>query len=484
MEHAGCIDDFLDEPLLDQIGWNGKFYADGSGEVFTPPGLQIPEVIFEKQSTRTHKNGDVRSWIVGVAEPLSGHSLAEFLMMIPFAGPMRSLSDRVENFGFELIGRSSCGKSSLLQLMASTSGGIGGGSDGNYALSLAGTSAGFESVMRFYSDGAMLCDESTQFGLDLSPRQRGLAYTRLLMDLGRGQERQRYLTTPRTHKMVIVITGNESYADIAGGTAAHVVLEAAAQRLITIPIGNREFGVLDHLPTTHDDAGEFLNERIAAAHRNHGTAMSAYIAGLVNERSDNESELLGKIAHHKSTFLAQVNILPNDGQARRIADAFASVYVAGLFAQHLDILPESFDCLGSTLATYDLHLSHNNPAIDALERIKVLATGEGVIDLDRQQLPRLTSDELATAAGFTRTRRGGQREFLIAPAKIRSIFPSWNRLRQAEPLKSLITTEARHHEIKRPVRENRKRDRMVCIKMEDPSIDAKLTFIKRRGGSA
>lgn len=187
-------------------------------------------------------------WLEGVAGPLAGHALCEFCMGIPFAGPLRGYTTRVENFGWELCGEKGCGKSVLLQLMASTCGGARGGGEGNFAPSFASTAAGLEQEMQNYSDLVMLIDEASLFEMSQPPAARGQAFIQLLMGLGKGDEKRRMGAAVRAYRFVYATSSNEPMAQLIGHSGAVDVIAAVSGRLMTIPLAGRPQGIVDRMP--------------------------------------------------------------------------------------------------------------------------------------------------------------------------------------------------------------------------------------------
>ncbi len=464
LECLADVDDFEPTNLFDRIGHNGAHFVYPSGEVFSPRDCEPGEVIFTPSSEKCHRVGSLNDWLARVAQPLAGNSICEFFLMIPFAGPLRALTQRVMNFGWELVGDGGTGKSVLLQLMCSTCGGSLGGNEGNFGLSFSATKAGIEWEMQNYSDLVMCIDEGDLFEMNLGKAARGRAFSELLMALGKGQERHRYRTSARTFKFVFATSANETLLDIIGGTSAGAVIDAVADRLMTIPLAGRELGIFDCLPSGYDDVGDLFADLVGAAAQNHGTAMPHYIEKLVTLVAENRDRFIERIDQHLREFRREARIEANAGSATRVADAFGLVYAAGRLAIHLGSLPSEFDPLGSALYCYRLHRSAFRPQPSAAETLLALLDDDEVIDLDRIALPRLSKRAFDETKAFRKTNRYGELELLIPPASIRRNIPDWNRVRRADfEVARMIRREGDAHTVHRAVRVGVSPDRVICI---------------------
>lgn len=467
VEMIAAVEDFEEAALFDRVGHNGDYFVLPTGEVLTPPGAEAGDITFEPRPEKGHQQGSLEDWLALVAGPLANHRICEFFMMMPFAGPLRGYTQRVQNFGWELIGVAGSGKSVLLQLMASTCGGSLGGDEGCFALSFAATAAGLETEMRYYSDLIMIIDEGNLFELNQSKSGRGRSFSQLLMALGKGQEKLRYKTSSRTFRFVYVTSSNETLLEVIGGTSSSAVVDAVADRLMTIKLPDREQGIFDELPEGCGDIGDFIGELVEASARNHGVAMPHYIRGMLSMAYEDRQPLGARIEDCISEFRRQTGVASNAGSARRVADCFGLIYAAGRLAVHLGALPATYDPLASTLACYRLYRASVRSQLSAVERVLELIDDPDVIDLDRS-LPELSDDEFNTTKAFRQTNSRKQTELLVPPPSMRRIIPNWNVARRDDfEFSRMIVRDSEHWTVKRRVRVNRRKDRVICIVIDD-----------------
>lgn len=309
----------------------------------------------------------------------------------------------------------------------------------------------------------MIIDEGNLFELGQSPGARGRAFSQLLMALGKGQEKRRYGTTSRTFRFVFASASNESLLEIIGGTSSQNVIEAVADRLMTLSLTGREHGVFDRLPKGYADTGDFIADLVNASTQEHGTAMRHYLQKLVDLSARDPLIFRARLEQHITDFRQEACIEANAGSARRVADAFGLVYAAGRLARWTGALPEGFDPLASALECYRLHRTSTQPQPSAAARVRALLEDPEVIDLDRR-VPRLTDEKLAATKAFRYTNPQNDTEILLPPASVRRLIPDWNRVRRDDyEVSRMLVRESGRYMTKRNVRRNKKADRVICL---------------------
>jgi hypothetical protein len=463
LKAAGTIVDFVDEPLLDRVGWNGVYFGYPDGTVFSPPGFEPADAVFEKSPEKCHQAGTLEGWLEKVATPFTGHKVCEFALMMPFAAPLRSLTNRTDNFGFEYVSEPHKGKSTLLQVMSSMHGGALGGEDGDYGLSFAATDNGIETEMVRHSDLLIPIDEADQYQTNLSRTARGKAFTKIMMDLGQGREKLRYKGKSRRFRFAFFITSNEDLNEICHGTSAPVVLAAAAERLMTIPLKGREHGVFDYLPRGYADPADLVADVAQGMADHHGTAMRHYLQELVNARAQDSENFENRLDEHIAEFRKQVYVSNYEKLSRRVADAFGLVFAAGLFAKRCGVLPAEFDPMAAALECYRLHRGAFETEPDAVERLLALVDDPETIDLDRVGIQVIAKGALTKVKAFKRTGKSGNIDLLIPEPSILRIFPNWSQVRRQYPVSRLLKRQQDRWTWKARVRSNRDNDPMVFV---------------------
>jgi putative DNA primase/helicase len=442
--------DFPTQPIIERIGWNGGYFALPNGEIIAPPDAPPIELAIPVDARSCFKVGDFAGWKEGVAKPAKDHLLLQFALMVMLTAPLLRLSDRFDNFGFEIVGRKGRGKSTLLRLMCSVAGGIGGGSSENhYYRNFHTTLNGLEPTMARHADLPLCLEEANLFAVGGSSRALSNKLKDAVFVLGSGASKDRFGSpTPATVRTVYFLTTNDSFAEVVGTDSESA--RAGQDRLLTIPLGeDRPHSWLDSVPDGYADAGEFVGQLVSAAARNHGHALPLFLRGLVNDLAADEAGLKEQIGRYVGDFRRRANIDPTEGSPKRVAEAFGLVYAAGELARRYGVLPKKFRCGPAAMAAYRIHLG-NGRATSFKDRIQQIAAGPQVRALGKGKLPELTDDEMAVGI-FSREGRNGL-ELLIDPDRIREVITDWPKSRAAAKSEGcLIVEEEGRDKVKRRV---------------------------------
>lgn len=326
--------------MIERVGWNGQHFALPDGTVFSPSGAQQPDIVFQRIPRRCSPRGTFKGWKRKVARRLAGQALAEFVLCLAFAAPLLALTNRVGNFGFELVGGKGTGKSSLQQLMSSVLGAL-QGEDGHYWVSFDATPNALEQSMAGFSDLPLILEEANLFVAGETARTRGNNFKALAFRLGGGSEKARFdQGQPKEFRLIFLTSSNERLAKLMNINSE--AARAAEDRLITLPIEGRPHGVLDFVPSGTANASQFIADLVAAADAHHGHAIRRFLSHLVQERADDERRLRAEIVRRMASFREKAGVDPNAGSAVRVADAFGLVFAAGALAKRYGALPRAF----------------------------------------------------------------------------------------------------------------------------------------------
>lgn len=467
LEEVSRLEDFPAEAVAERPGWVGASFVLPDGTVFSPDGATPPQITFGLDASRWGRSGSMEGWIKHVARPLTGQSLPMFLLMTAFAAPILEFTGRSENFGFEIVGRPGCGKSTSQILMASALGGTRNTDSGKYWIAFDTTLDGLESAMSEHSGLPMIINEANLFYAHLAQRARATQLKALVFKLGQGHDKRRFgAERPQTHRFVYVTSSNVSLAMMIGGENG-AVADAAFDRLITLEVPSDRFtGAFDFVPKGYADTAAFANRQERAAHRHHGHAIRQFLAGLVNERAIGEKRLFRQITKDMQVFRAKAASLEGVGSTGRIAEAFALVYAAGKLAQRYGALPNDWHCGKAALACYRqmLETSKRQPSFDLL--LGAVLRKPDVVDLDCSSPKQIDNKAFAAIPAFLKTNRNGRREALFHPQTLENTIPGWKALIRAEGVQASYTHDGDRLTKKRQVRSD-KIDRMICFVLPD-----------------
>ncbi len=445
--------------LVERTGWTINHFALPDGTV---PGFKRAKALFEPASYVGSK-GSMNDWLTNVAEPLVGQHFMSFLLMTAFAPTILQLTDRVNNFGFELVGKGGCGKSTALHIMASVCGPAVSGDGNNYWASLNATNAGLEKMMPRFNNLPMLLDEANLSVGSGEARAKNL-FRQLIFQLADGRTKSNFFNPKQeAYRTIYVTSANQALASlIASGDAA--TNAAAADRLITLKLDERRpYGTFDFLPKGVGDGTQLASRLKAAIAENYGRPIRGFVKRLVKARVADEKALRKSISSWTNKFVAAVGADRNDGSATRVAEAFGIVYAAGELAKQYRVLPAKLHCLEAAISTYRLHLASTGKAI-LTDVLQELAAAGGVIKLDKGKLPKIPDAQLHADAIFIHKGKRGRNELLIHPYALAALRDDHEWIIAQARSQGLLICEDGRNAVYRKVR-RKQRDRVLVFKL-------------------
>ena len=443
--------------LVEQAGWTGDFVALPDGTVIGPG--KKAKALFE-YSSHVGAQGTLAEWQNGVAKLLVNQKILSFLVMTMFAPSILHLTDRADNFGFEIVGKGGCGKSSALRIMASCCGPAKRNDGSNYWTSFNATMAGIERTLPRYKDLPLLLDEAN---LSVGSRASGAIgeYRQLIFKLSDGHSKATHYS-PRqdAYRTIYVTTANEPIASlIAGGNAE--TNSAAGDRLITLMIDDRRpFGTFDFLPNGFGNAKQLAAQLEDGISNFYGTPIRHFLMRLGKVRSSDQKALRIEISNSVQKFVKAVGTDLNNGSAVRVAEAFGIVYAAGKLAKNHGVLPQGFKCLQAAKAAYQLHISGSGTSLpDVLNQI---AQAPGVYQLDRKSLPEITDKEFHSSAVFVGRGKRGRTELMMRKDVLKRLRKDHKLILTQADAMGILLRDKSHYDVQRKVRHGKKSER-VCV---------------------
>ncbi|WP_445191775.1 DUF927 domain-containing protein [Sphingomonas sp. Tas61C01] len=455
IEQASAIVHYPLRPYSERAGWvDAHNYIRGNGEITTASGNPAAtRITFTCERRGTGQRGSLPQWRRRIARRLNGQTLLQFVVMASFAGPVLPLTRRALNVLFEIVGTGGEGKSSALHIAASTCGPAVDRGNGTYWFGPSGTTNWLEARMLASADATAFLDEFQVFGAGENHTTRARMVYDFIFRFSEGQTRGRLDgSTSITYRGVGVMTANQPVRELM--TARHgLAVNPTTSRLISQP-GDVGFGLgtLDFLPAGELSARSFVESVLLATEDNHGTAMPAFLEGIVRLRSREGDELRNRINTHIDDFVTQA-IGGAGGLHGRIAEAYAIVYVGGRLAKHFGILPTEWDPFAIALESYRRHAASIQVAEckSPGDVLKAYAARVDVIDLN-QGLPVLDDAEMAKVSGFRRAGPNG-RELYVPPHAITRLFPDWESQKNTPEIAQFLKREGAHLGRKRAVRQ-------------------------------
>lgn len=265
----------------------------------------------------THNNftqqGHVENWKRSVAQYARGNPILILTLSAAFAAPLLLIGKKqyTGGMGIHLVGQSSKGKTTALQVAASVWGGP------EYICTWNTTSNGAEAIAAELNDALLILDEISE----CDPLEIGS----IIYALANGQGKQRALRNGRSQtsfkwRTIFLSSGERTLAAHMQEIGKQIKAGQEA-RLLDIPSTDRSFGAFDNLH--HFSNGcEFSDYLKRATSENYGTAGPEFIKCLLEDKED-LSEAYLRIRNLPEFSAA------TDGIENRASSMFALLAMAG-----------------------------------------------------------------------------------------------------------------------------------------------------------
>lgn len=303
---------------VSKVGWHGSVYVlgDKGGTAIRPDGHSEGIVLQTTAPLKPAKiAGSVEGWRRDIAARCLGNSRLIFGVSVAFAAPLMHLVQG-ESGGYHLVGSSSTGKTTAVQVASSVF--------GNQPETWRTTDNALEAVAARHNDGVLILDEISE-----CPAERIGAVAYMLAN-GTGKSRMnKTLTTrePMTWRVLVLSTGEVGLADHL--RSVHRDVRAGQEvRFADLPAdAGAGLGCFENL---HGETnGHLFAERLKHAVREHsGTAGPALMREVVRD----QTEAIKFVKQAKAEFTTRVVPIRADGQVHRVAERFALVAAAGELA--------------------------------------------------------------------------------------------------------------------------------------------------------
>ncbi len=319
--------------LVERAGWHGKpgevpAYVMPDGKVL---GGGAEALVLQRMAEgavqMVAEAGTLADWRRDVAALAVGNDVAVAAMSAAFAGPLLDVLGEPSG-GLHLFGRSKSGKTAAMRMALSV---WGPPFKGGMLRDWRSTANGLEGAAEESGDGLLGLDELHQ----AEPREVAGCVYMLANESGKGRmRRDTSAARRRTWRTFILSTGELDLGAMVA-KAGQKLPAGAEVRLPSIPIPAAGLW-----PNLHGRASvdALMADLHGALHRQHGTAIRAFLAKLVAERAEVGGVLPRMFAAVRARIEAS---LPAgaDAQVRDVARRFALVAVAGEVATEWGILP-------------------------------------------------------------------------------------------------------------------------------------------------
>lgn len=378
-------------------------------------------------------SGSVEQWRNAVARLAAGNTRLQFAISVALAAPLADIASE-DGGGFHFIGKTSCGKTTVLRAAASV-----WGDPAKYPREWRATANGLEGVAVQHNDGLLILDELNQ----IDPREAGEASYLLANGQGKSRAGRTGAARPVAQWRVLFLSAGEQSLSTIMSSVGKKVTAGQEVRLVEIDAdAGADMGIFETLHEL-DEPGEMALRIKEVALQYHGAVGRAWLELIVANRKDLEASLPDRIRKCVD------GMLPNGatGQAARVARRMALVAVAGELASEYGLTPwtvgaatdAASTCFRNWYQTFGGSQSREDKALLDQVRAFFEAHGESrFVALDKSVFENLDSMSVSTAddgtprlvrddhvrvhnrAGYRVTNGDGLEEYWVLPLAFRN----------------------------------------------------------------
>lgn len=262
--------------------------------------------------------GTLEDWQYHVSLPIKGNSRPVFAVSIGFASALLHLL-QMENSGFNLLGDSSIGKSTILVIVATLF-----GNPRQIVTTWNATSNGLEAVATLCNDAGLILDEMKQLAAEIA----GMTAYHILN--GKGRSRANLTGGSKggsSWRLVLLSSGEIGLADLSNAKGGRLYA-GQEQRLADIPAdAGKGLGIFDTL-NDRPTAQTLADELKQASHRHYGTAFTTFVEKIAADPEAAKEQAKKLMAD----FCAANRPKDAASQALRMLNRFALAAAAGELA--------------------------------------------------------------------------------------------------------------------------------------------------------
>lgn len=397
--------------LTHQVGWCGKH--------FVLPDLCIGPASSEETVLQRDRgdapvpfarSGSLDGWKSTVCAMAKGNSRLMLSICLALTGPVLTPLGGEDNFGVNLVGQSSIGKTIALQTASS----VWGGRD--FIRTWNATGNGVQAAAELHNDTFLALDEMGEadpnsIGKTIFAMGNGVGRTRATQT-GQQQSLQRWVLT--------YLSTSEQSLPVVMARANQRVLAGQEVRLIDIAADpGKGLGIFDVLNGA--ESGRLLSRELKLASLEHyGHAGPAWVEALADP--DQQEALLTQIRNYAHSFADGNSEHGDAGQVARVLSRLGLLAAVGMTCCDLGILPwNPEEVRAATQSCFEAWVSQRGGRGE-LEREQAIATVRQFLMLhgnsrfEERQTTGVTSNPLPVRerAGFVQQRADARVYFIAA----------------------------------------------------------------------
>ena len=407
-------------------GWfPGSIYVFPDGTHISPNDDVELIVGFETVAKFGYK-GTVGGWQSRVGPVVSRQPLALVTLGYGLIGPLlHYVPADYHNPQLELVGDHETGKTTLAVSAASMWGGnpaskIGAADSWDLTLNA------IDPLKIERCDGLLVLDDTSH--LPDNQNERGKILELAVFKLGTTGVKKRYTDVEASphSRLAFLSTSNTPLSDLLKSKPG--VRAAAESRLVTLAISStiQPHGVLSRVPDDFPSARAAIEFLEKAINLHYGKVSRRFVRGLMLQAEKDEPAFRAYVADLLKRFVLEFQAFEPHVSSARIQKTFALIFVAGILAQRMGVLPKSWGSFKWAIKEVVKNHLKSGPLVTdgALEQVTAyirshISEVSSISDLKRP----LTRAELGSKAGFTYEYEG-RSEVLIPAIRLRQAFPN------------------------------------------------------------
>jgi putative DNA primase/helicase len=313
--------------ITDSSGWVGKSFV-LPHKTHGDESLKFRDVE-PSPDAMTEAKGSLAEWNQYIGFKCQSNSRMTFVVGMAFAAPLLPLVG-MEPGGLHLVGNTSEGKSTLLKVANSVTG-------GKEVQSWRSTANGLEAIATAHNHILLPIDE-------LGQAEKSVGEAIYMLGNGQGKTRmtkQLANRKPKTWQLLFLSSGEIGLGEYMAqaGITQKGGQEVRMPSIPAVPNGS-PFGVFEAIHGC-DDSKEFATNIEAACRRYHGSAMDAFLSRLVVDRAD--EKFIRTLRSRVSEVAKKLAEGTKDHAVSRVASRFALTQVALELAHSYGVLAFSVE---------------------------------------------------------------------------------------------------------------------------------------------
>lgn len=387
-------------------GWYDKAFVTPVETIGSDTARIINLATLSPGRRKWQRAGRLDDWRSKIASPLAGSPVAVFALCSAFAGPVLALTE-VTSLVFMIVGPSSVGKTTLLELCGS----VWGGGEHGFADTFLKSPEEFEVAALGHRDTWLGLDETQLLGSN--SHDAAQKFHKVLFRYA--SERPKKIfdrpSSDQALRGVRFFTSNRSAAEILRGAGLPFDSQEVV-RVLEISVDRLSYPVFA-LGKDTAKCAERVQRLKKRSGKLYGTAGRKFLRRLVADRIEDEPTLRQRIARY---IKEGMDVVMPSAQANnidmRLARQVSIVYAAGRLASWYGILPYKRKILRKSLAAvwarvhqHAIESLHRNPVSEFLQNLE--AGLSKLTDLEAG-LPTLTKNEAKELPGFKKTQKDGR----------------------------------------------------------------------------